>query len=241
MTIPASLASLPYGPVQTMDQAVARMQTIASHIPVTDGLACFNRMYLLVTETVRARVADGFFTDPDFMGRLDVQFVNRYLSAIDAYRTQPPSAPRSWSVLLANRSDDAISPLQFALAGMNAHINFDLAAALVETCEAVSTELDSGAHHEDFEKINAVLATLSEEVRMSFEDGILLELDKRFDGLDNLVTNFSIVAARETAWVNALVLWQIRRRGVLYDAYLRSIDRTVAFAGRSLLVHLPRI
>lgn len=224
-----------------MDQAVERMKKIASLLPETDGLACFNRMYLVVTETVRARVADGFFADPDFMGRLDVQFVNRYLSAIDTFRTEPPSAPRAWSVLLANRSNVDISPLQFAMAGMNAHINFDLAAALVETCEGVPTELDSGAHHADFEKINTLLATLSEEVRMSFEQGILLELDKRFDGLDNVVTNFSIVAARETAWVNALVLWEIRQAKALYDIYLQGIDRTVAFAGRTLLVPLPRI
>lgn len=222
-----------------MDQAVTRMEEIAALLPPADGLACFNRMYLLVTLAVRQRVADGFFADADFMGRFDVQFVNRYLAAIDAYRLLPPAAPRAWRVLFANRSDAAISPLQFALAGMNAHINFDLAAALVETCEALGSAPDSGAREDDFAKINAILAELNEEIRMSFERGILLELDRRFDGLDNLVTNFSIVAARQTAWVNAQVLWRLREERFLYAAYVNGMDRTVAFAGRTLLIPLP--
>jgi hypothetical protein len=215
------------------------MQAIAGLLPAADGLACFNRMYLLVTETVRQRVADGFFADPDFMGRMDVEFVNRYLAAIDAYRTLPPSAPRSWTVLFAERSNAGIAPLQFALAGMNAHINFDLAVALVETCKALRTEPGAGTHHADFEKVNGILAGLEEGVRLSFEDGLLLELDRRFGNLDDVAANFSIAAARETAWINAQVLWRIREERALYDTYLGGLDRSVAFAGRTLLVPLP--
>jgi hypothetical protein len=224
-----------------MDQAIARMQEIASQLPMTDGLACFNRMYLLVTQAVRAHVADGFFADPDFMGRMDVEFVNRYLAAIDTFRTEPPSAPRAWTVLFSNRANESIAPLQFALAGMNAHINFDLAAALVQTCEALRTEPNAGAHHADFEKINTVLAALEQDVRRSFEDGILLEIDEHFAGIEDLFTNFSILAAREAAWVNTQVLWAIRNEVPLYGAYLNTMDRSVAFAGRALLLPLPKI
>jgi hypothetical protein len=172
---------------------------------------------------------------------MDVEFVNRYLAAIDAFRAEPPSAPRSWSVLLTNRSDTTLSPLQFALAGMNAHINFDLAAALVQTCTALRTAPDAGVHHADYEKVNVILADLDQQIRQSFEDGILLAIDERFAGLDNVVTTFSIVSARETAWVNARVLWAIRNENSLYDGYLNGMDRSVAFAGRALLLPLPTV
>ncbi len=218
-----------------MDAAVARMEQIDLLLPPTDGLACFNRMYRIVTEAVRSKVNAGFFTDPAFMSELDVEFANRYLAAIDGHRAHPPTASRSWSVLFAERSDAAIAPIQFALAGLNAHINLDLAVALVTTAEALGTAPDEGAHHGDFEKVNQTLAALDEQIRQAFEQGVVLALDHECAGLENLVGAFSISAAREAAWVNAQVLWRIRGEGFLYNPYLDSIDRCVAFAGRTLL------
>jgi hypothetical protein len=103
-----------------------------------------------------------------------------------------------------------MAPMQFAPAGMNAHINYDLAPALVQTRENVDTAPDQGAHHEDFEKVNRTLAALEPQVRESFEQGVLLELDLQFAGIDNLVDGFIIAAAREAAWVNGEVLWRLR-------------------------------
>ena len=36
-------------PVTSVDEAVARMEAIGAALPASDGLACFNRMYLEVT------------------------------------------------------------------------------------------------------------------------------------------------------------------------------------------------
>jgi Family of unknown function (DUF5995) len=238
---PSTIATLPVDPVGSIDEAVTRMQGIAAGLPATDGLACFNRMYLIVTETVRKHVTAGFFADPAFMTHLDVTFVNRYLTAISTDRSSPGRAPRAWKVLLDNRSDPGLAPMQFALAGMNAHINFDLAAAVVETCEQLSTDPDSGSHHEDFEKVNQILDRLDQQIRESFEQGDLLALDREFAGLEDLMGGFSITAARETAWVNAQVLWKLRDERLLSRTYLGTLDRGVAFAGRALLVHLPKL
>jgi hypothetical protein len=51
-----------------IDDVVARMQAIAAGLPEADGVACFNRMYLEVTQLVRARIADGLFDQPDLIG-----------------------------------------------------------------------------------------------------------------------------------------------------------------------------
>jgi hypothetical protein len=218
-----------------------RLTGISEALPATDGLACFNRMYILVTQAVRTRVGSGFFADPAFMASLDVNFANRYLTAIRTYRVEPDSAPRSWRVLLASRADPGLAPMQFALAGMNAHINYDLAPALAQTCEQADTAPDQGAHHADFEKVNQVLEALDAQIRESFEQGVLLELDRGFAGLQNVVDAFSITAAREAGWVNAEVLWRLRDVEVLARSFLTSLDRTVGFAGRALLVRLPRL
>jgi hypothetical protein len=238
VTTAVPLAVLPAGPVASMGAAVARMRTIASLLPVSDGLACFNRMYLLVTEAVRAHVHAGSFHDPAFMSALDVDFANRYLAAIDGCRARPTSAPRCWSALIEARHDVSIAPMQFALAGLNAHVNYDLAAAVVSTCQAMHTEPDASTHHADYESVNAILDSLDQRVRESFEQGEIAELDRRFAGLENLVGNFSLTAARTTAWVNARVLWRLREEAMLFDRYLDGMDCFVAFAGRGLLLPL---
>jgi hypothetical protein len=239
--VTAGTVTLPVDPVGSVQEAIARMEEIAEKLPVTDGLACFNRMYLLVTQTVGSQVGAGFFADADFMTRLDVNFANRYLAAIRAYQVAPAGAPHSWRVLLDNRADSGVAPMQFALAGMNAHINYDLAPAVVQTCEDRKTAADEGSHHADFEKVNRILDALEEQVRESFEKGALLELDREFAGLENVVDGFSITAARDAAWVNAEVLWKVRDEALLARSFLSTLDRTVGFAGRALLIRLPKI
>jgi hypothetical protein len=141
------------------------MQEIAATLPATDGLACFNRRYLTVTKAVQSQVDAGFFADPAFMAKLDVNFVNRFLAAVDAYRVAPGNAPSSWRVLLDQRADPSLAPLQLALAGMNAHINYDLAPALVQTCRDCATSPHQGPHHLDFDKVNQTLNALDPQVR----------------------------------------------------------------------------
>jgi hypothetical protein len=224
--------------VATVAEAVARMEAIAGALPPTDGVACFNRMYLIVTRAVAARIGAGFYADPAFMSHLDVAFVNFYLAAVDDWAASPSSVPRSWAVLFGRRADADVAPLQFALAGLNAHINRDLCQAVVATCRALGTSPSAGTHEADFDRINVVLGEVDQTIRQSFETGVILELDRRFAGLENLVGNFSITAAREVAWGNAVTLWHVRGERLLADAFVDGLDRTVAFVGRTLLVPL---
>ncbi|HEY4937910.1 MAG TPA: DUF5995 family protein [Actinomycetota bacterium] len=234
-----SLPPLPSGPVASIPEAVARMQAIEAALPPGDGLACFNRMYLIVTQTVKAQVTQGFFADPAFMEHLDIVFANLYLGAVDGSCVNPSTACRAWNVLFSRRSDTSVVPMQFALAGMNAHINHDLALAVVTACRDLGTVPESGSHEADFNKVNRLLAALDPQIRQSFESGLILELDQRAAaGLENIAGNFGIDAARETAWVNAQALWHVRDISFIYKQYLDGMDRTAAFAGRSLLIPL---
>jgi hypothetical protein len=228
----------PSGPVATVAEAVTRMEALATAFPVADGVACFSRMYLTVTREVALRIGADFFADAAFITRLDVVFANLFFAAFDDWSRDPRSAPRAWTVLFARRADPDIAPLQFALAGMNAHINHDLPQAVVATCRDLDTAPGEGSHEADYDKVNVVLGELSETIRQSFETGIILELDRRFDGLDNVVSNFSITAAREVAWGNAVTLWHLSDERALTRLFLEGLDRTVAFAGRGLLLPL---
>jgi hypothetical protein len=227
-------------PATSIDELPDRLAAIAQALSPNDGLASFNRLYQLVTESVKVHVGAGFFSDPTWMSRLDVVFGNLYLDAVRASVQQPGQVPRAWAALLDRRADTRVRSLQFALAGMNAHINRDLPVAVARTCTDLNTSPDAGAHHADFERVNAVLAQVEPVIRQSFLDAVLRSADRAVPGLQDVVANFDMVKARETAWANAETLWTVNRISLARGAeFLGGLDHLVGFAGRGLLVPLP--
>src|SRR6266496_3247430 len=117
-------------PVASIAEAVQRMEAIHGYLRADDGLRYFNLMYLEVTKAFQQRVRTGFFQDQAFMERLDVIFANLYFAATRLQVLDPPATPHAWTAVFDRRDDHRVLPLQFAVAGMNAHINFDLGRGL---------------------------------------------------------------------------------------------------------------
>src|SRR5208283_4645476 len=140
-------------PVTSVAGAIARMEAIGAALPAADGLACFNRMYLDVTRQVNSQLGQGFYADPAFMTQLDVTFANLYFAAADM-AGNPAAVPLAWRPLVERRAAVGIESIQFALAGMNAHINHDLPVAMVSTCAALATSPDAGQHFADYQKVD---------------------------------------------------------------------------------------
>jgi len=224
----------------TVAEVIARMEAIAAPLPRGDGVACFTRLYLAVTQGVEERLAGAVFRDPRFLERLDVVFAGLFFDAVDAFARAPETTPRAWLPLFQARSQRGIAPLQFALAGMNAHINRDLPVALVSTCRELATGLEEGSpQHHDFETVNALLASTEATVKQQYLTGWLRRLDRlvhRFDRIDDVVAMWDVGRARDAAWTNGEALWAIRDDAGLSQAFLDTLDRTVGFAGRGLLV-----
>jgi hypothetical protein len=228
-------------PPTTIAGVIERMQAIEAALPARDGVAWFTRLYLAVTENVQAAIRPGAFRDPAFLERLDVVFANLFFSALKSFTADPASAPRAWAPLCAARSKRRIAPLQFALCGMNAHINRDLPVALVATATARGVDLDRARRvHSDFTAVNALLAATEAAVKRSFATGVVAIADEALGRLDDRVAMWDVGRAREAAWVQAQVMWQLRAVPPLERRYLATLDRTVGFAGRGLLVPLPR-
>ncbi len=228
------LAQTPVGAIQDV---VARMTSIDQALPPIDGISCFNKLYLEVTKNVLDGVGKATFADPRFLTALDVDFANLYFAALRAYDAGSPDTPRAWQPLFADRADRTIAPIQFALAGMNAHINRDLPVALVETFAALGlAPSDDSPQHADFETVNTLLANTEKQVKELYLDKLTREIDVEFHGVDDVVAIWSVAAAREAAWTNGQVLWHLRNIGPVERAYVATLDRTVGFASRGLLV-----
>jgi hypothetical protein len=211
-----------------------RLREVERTLPAGDGVAAFNRMYLRVTEAVARRIDDGFFADRAFLTRLDIVFAGLYLRQI----TSTPD--QAWAPLFEARGA-AREPIQFAVAGMNAHINHDLPLALVRTCRQLGITPSSPGVRADYDAVSAVLAAVHEEVRQSFFDGFARELDARASPVTTLVASWSIARARDAAWVNAGVLWEIDGVEPLHGEFVGTLARSVGMTSRHLLTPLPRL
>jgi hypothetical protein len=226
-------------PVSTVAAAIAAMQAIDAALPTADGVACFNRMYLDVTQQVDAEIGKGTFDDPAFVGQLDVVFANLYLAAVSAYDGSAAQVPAAWRPLFAARSTPGITEIQFALAGMNAHINHDLPLAVVRTCAALQTAPDDGSHHADYQKVDALLDAAEQSVRQSFESSQVRGADHDVQGVLDLVCNWGMNSARDVAWDTGLALWRTRHIDTVEDLLMGGLAETVAMASRCLLVAVP--
>ncbi|MGW6916498.1 DUF5995 family protein [Kitasatospora sp. NPDC054939] len=216
--------------VPTVDQVVDRLRGIGAALPAADGVAVFNRMYLTVTELVRERLEQGHFTDPEAMAVLDAVFAGRYLLAVDAHAAdrRPPAC---WRALFELRAHPGVQPLQFALAGMNAHIEHDLPLAVLDTCRLLGREPDDLAG--DYGRINGLLARVEAEVREQLMPGP--DLLEAGGSLTHLVSAWSIDAARDAAWASVLALWGLRRVPFAASALAAALDGSVGLVGRALL------
>ena len=224
----------PLTPVTSVAEAIARMELIDATTPEGDGVACFNRMYLEVTREVDAELRQGFFADPVFMTRLDVTFANLYFAAVDA-AAQAASVPLAWRPLVERRGQTGIEPIQFALAGMNAHINHDLPLAVVSTCAGLATAPAAGAHFADYQKVDGLLDAAEQSVRQSFESAPELAVDRHQQAVDNLVASWAINTGRDIAWSSSLLLWELRDVPVARGLFADSLAAGAAAASCMLL------
>jgi Family of unknown function (DUF5995) len=222
--------------VDAIAAVIARMQEIDASLPRKDGVAYFNRLYLQVTEAVLKASSGTTFQSPQFLDRLDVVFAGMYFDAEATIETGAP-CPVAWRPLIGQRSESR-APIQFALAGMNAHISHDLAIAVVQTCQELGLAPDDDSpQHADYETVNSILKSVEGQVAGWFDTGLIADVeDVTPKDVDNALAMWSIVAAREIAWDHAQVIWNLRRMPELERAYTDVLARTTELSGCAMLV-----
>lgn len=221
-------------------EVLAPLAAIDAALPNNDGVKWFNRLYLEMTQQLESSVASHPESAPGFLAALDVVFAERYLTAFEASGSGgalPPNYPfHAWKPLFEARFERGIAPVQFALAGMNAHINHDLAIAICGTCAARRSEPnDDGPEHRDYESINGLIAQVEKRMKGWMMTGLLKELDREFGDVDDIVAVWNVGRARDAAWVGAEVIWSLRSLPRLRESYEDTNDHVVGFAGRALL------
>ena len=218
----------------SVDAVVSRMRALDAALPERDGVAVFNRVYLAVTEAVDRSIDAHRFTDARAATTLDVRFAQRYLAAVDAVNAerQPPAC---WRPLFQLRRHPGVRPLQFALAGINAHIGHDLALAVVDSCRTLDCE--PAELEDEFDRVGDLLVSLEERIREDLMPGP--DLLQIADPLTHLLGAWSLERARDATWTAARALWALRGLPEVAAEFTERLDAAVGFAGRMLLTPFP--
>jgi len=235
---PALLESIPSA-AHTVGDVLSGMHSMDARLADTDGLKWFHWLYLRVTENVADRIGQGDLSSARWLSELDVQFANLYFHALRTYLEGERPAG-CWRAFFARRSDAAIARVQFAMAGINAHINHDLPIALVATCQATgATPTHGNQQYLEYTAVNPILEGLIEEARRDLHVRLLGDALPPVSHLENTLGAWSVAASREAAWTNAEILWEIRGIKPLSARFLDTLDGLAALAGKTLLSPVP--
>lgn len=212
---------------------LAVMQSIDALLPGNDGLKWFNKLYWMTTQQIDDPA--NTWADAAWLTSLDVVFAGLYFSAIASSLQQDPNTPSSWNALFESRYTTGIDRIQFALAGMNAHINHDLALALLQTdSELHLTPALQSPEHDDYEHVNDLLAVLLPQSLNVLATGIVGELAQDTGKIGRLLAIWNISVARDLAWDFADHLRSLA--GASRNFALASQDKLSGVIGRSLLL-----
>ena len=231
------------GPVTTIDEVLERQHEIADYLArqpagTGDGIWIFNDLYITITEQVKQGCDKSDYEDNEFMKALDVAFANRYFDALRDDARHQGSAPEPWQVLIGCRTRKHIEALQFAAAGVNAHINFDLAAAVFKTWH----ELGHGqgaAQHKTYQAIDGVFAKEMDPLRKKFELNWQREVDEGpISKFLDLLGDLLVDGTRDLAWHHAKTLWKWRRVPLADHMTMDWLSLTAHAAGEALLLPL---
>jgi hypothetical protein len=216
---------------------IAVMQTIDGLLPGNDGLKWFNKLYLMVTQEIDSQSPPNGWENAAWLTRLDVVFAGFYFAAIAGALGQNAGTASSWDALFAERARAGVDRMQFALAGMNAHINHDLALALLQTNDELHlTPALQSPEHDDYEHVNGLLEQVLPAVLNLLATGIVGEVAQDTGKIGRLLAIWNVRAARELAWDFADHLQNLG--GVTRDLALEGQDKLTGVIGRSLLLPL---
>lgn len=233
---PAIVAAAQVKPQNSAD-VFKILQTINATCDDEDGLKWFNWLYMAVTEAIENKVAGGGFNDPNWLSELDVQFATLYFDAL-AGELSGGSCPECWKAMLSVRDHVKIARIQFALAGMNAHINHDLPIAIVATSQIRNTIPQHGSpQYNDYTALNPTLDTIIDEAKQTLAVRLPGDSLPAVSHLEDLIATWDLATFRERAWDTAQSLWGESNVEINLRMGLR--DTIVATLSAALLVPVP--
>ncbi|MDZ7679026.1 MAG: DUF5995 family protein [Acidimicrobiales bacterium] len=204
----------------SISATAAQLQQIA--LESTDARGYFAALYARVTSRIGAAIESDRFTDGKHMEQFACAFADYYVLALEG----EVAPPRCWRAAWEVADDHKLLIVQHLLLGINAHVNHDLALAVVEVA---ALRGDVGSIRPDFNAVNEVLAQTYDEVVSDLgRVSRWATAASAIGGGDAF--NFSLRVAREQAWRAAIEMHTLDDRALReYEAALDTMVSGVAY------------
>ena len=180
-------------PPATVPEVIATMRAIEEALPRDDGVAAFTYLYRSVTEAVQASLAGAVFNDPR------VPRTARRRLREPLLRRAPPlvQRPRHDSPRLAagDRAARQAGPRAAAVRARRderAHQPGPPGRARRDVRGARQAPRLGGPQHEDYMRVNALLAATEAQVKADFARGVVGVVDRTFGDLDDVVAMWNV-------------------------------------------------
>ena len=223
--------------VKDVTDLIVELRRLEHSLSAGNGVKWFVRLYREVTEALALELTGGDLEDPVFLELLVLVYGNSVLNVCEDMERRSGRIARAWAPLYERRNDHRVAPIQFALAGLNAHTNHDVPIGLVHACRSTGIAPDSDSpQYRDYMKMTALLRRTADQVKEWLVTGALEDLDRTFGDVDDVLAIWSLQRARQAAWTSGEVLWSLRDNDGLTVAYVGVMDRMTGLAGRGLLL-----
>jgi Family of unknown function (DUF5995) len=221
------------GGVATPQSEIVHRMAIQIHDweTVADQRSIFLSCYLLMTRNIISAIDNLEFRDSAWVNRLMDRFAGYYFAALEQYEKEPSSAPAVWH----SAHDVSLAPhtlaLQKLLAGINAHINYDLVLSLVDMLEPEWGGLGDdqrATRYQDHCHVNAVIGRTIDAVQDQILDPVMpsmVLIDELLGPVDEALVSHLIMHWRETVWRDAMQLLEQSEPGER-ERLIRKIERS---------------
>lgn len=221
----------------TIASVIQMMQNLDAAMSNNDGLKWFNKLYLMVTQAIDGAPQQQPWAERAWLTQLDVIFAGLYFTALKGFFSGDPAVPSSWDALFEARFTPNIDRIQFALAGMNAHINHDLALALVKTNKQMNLDpAMQSPQHDDYQRVNGILAQVLPNALKFLASDALGVAAQDTGKIGRLLAIWDVRVARDAAWDFGNHIRTLP--APLLPVALSAQDKLTGVIGRALLLPL---
>ena len=157
-----------------------------------------------MTEDIRNGVDEGFYSDANWLNRLDALFARPYFLTYDNFAAgRRDLVPPAWRIAFEASRDGTVKGIGNLLLSMNAHVNRDFPFVLYQSGLVDADGNSRKQEHDNGNiRLRALYQPVIEELTRRFDESVD-DYDVPGTTVDDEALFDLLVAWRETAWQNA--------------------------------------
>lgn len=228
------LSIIPINKITSFSAIISQLDKLRTELKYSELniLNPFNEAYIVITKNIYTQHQKKLFYNPKFIEEFTIEFSKYYFQVINAYLEDKTIVP-VWSNIINARKKN-IPNFMFLLMGANAHINHDLAKAMIKVFD--SREVDNILP--DVLLVDKVIKKSTPQILNAFEEQkVLPKLIKKYGKFIYLYpVIYMILLWRVNAWKKYLKNSKSNIPKNEFNTYGTKLNKTFIRVGRLMSI-----